>query len=75
MTVREIQGHLTELYGIDVSPDPISPMPVAGERRPVDFLEQLPPRDAEPVDRPRLVESGQQIADRCIDLGQAIEGR
>jgi putative transposase len=24
MTVREIQGHLTELYGIDVSPDLIS---------------------------------------------------
>ncbi len=24
MTVREIRGHLEELYGIDVSPDPIS---------------------------------------------------
>src|SRR3974390_147776 len=26
MTVREIQGHLAELYGIDVSPDLISPV-------------------------------------------------
>ena len=30
MTVREIQGHLTELYGIDVSPDLISRVTDAG---------------------------------------------
>ena len=24
MSVREIQGHLRELYGIDASPDPVS---------------------------------------------------
>ncbi len=28
MSVREIQGHLVELYGIDVSPDLISPSPM-----------------------------------------------
>ena len=46
MTVREIQGHLTELYGIDVSPDLISRSHRLRPRR--------GPRMAEPAARPGL---------------------
>lgn len=44
------------------------------ERRPVDLLEQPAARHAEPPDRPLVVEPGEQLADRCVDLGEAVEG-
>ena len=43
------------------------------ERRPVELFEQLPARHPEPADRPLLVEPFEQIADRCVQLGQAVE--
>ena len=43
------------------------------ERRPLEFFEQLSARAAEPADRPLLVEPFEQIADRCVQLGQAVE--
>ena len=33
MTVREIQGHLLELYGLEVSPDLISAVTVSAGRK------------------------------------------
>src|SRR4029077_12772217 len=44
------------------------------ERRPVDLLRQLAAGDAEPPDRPLLVEPRQQLGDRRVDLGEAVEG-
>ena len=43
------------------------------QRRPIEFLEQLAAGDAEPADRPLLVEADQQLADRLVELGQAVE--
>src|SRR5436305_10175852 len=43
------------------------------ERRPVELFEQLPARDAEPADRPLLVEPLEQITDRRVQLGEAVE--
>jgi hypothetical protein len=43
------------------------------ERRPVELFEQLPTRDAEPTDRPLLVEPLEQLADRRVQLGEAVE--
>ena len=43
------------------------------ERRPVELFEQLPARDAEPTDRPLLVEPLEQLADRRVQLGEAVE--
>ena len=40
---------------------------------PVELFEQLPARDAEPTDRPLLVEPLEQLADRCVQLGEAVE--
>ena len=44
------------------------------QRRAVDLLEQLAARDAEPADGPLLVEIFQHLADRGVDLRQAVEG-
>ena len=43
------------------------------ELRPVELFEELPAGDAEPADRALLVEPLQQLADRRIQLGQAVE--
>ena len=43
MTVREIQGHLAELYGIDVSPDLISAVTDA-------ILEEIAEWQSRPLD-------------------------
>ena len=43
------------------------------ERRPVEFFERLSARAAEPADRPLLVEPFEQIADRRVQLGEAVE--
>jgi hypothetical protein len=43
------------------------------ERWPVEFLEQLPARAAEPTDRPLLVEPFEQLANRRVEFGQAVE--
>lgn len=34
----------------------------------------MPARHAEPPDRPLVVEPAQHLADRCIELGEAVEG-
>jgi hypothetical protein len=39
----------------------------------IGFFEGLPAHAAEPADRPHLVEPLEQIADRCVQLGQAVE--
>ncbi len=44
------------------------------ERRPVDLLKQPTTRYAEPPDRPLPVEPREQLADRHLDLGEAVEG-
>ena len=41
--------------------------------RPIEFFEQLPAGDAEPADRPLLVETDEQLADRLVQFGQAVE--
>ena len=43
------------------------------ESRPVELFEQLPARDAEAADRPLLVEPLEQLADRGVELGEAVE--
>src|SRR5262252_5411609 len=43
------------------------------ERRPVELFEQLPTRDAEPTDRPLLIEPLEQLADRRVQLRKAVE--
>ena len=43
------------------------------EPRPVEFFEQVAPRHAEPPDRALIVEPDQQVADRLVQLGQAVE--
>ena len=41
--------------------------------RPVQLLVQLPAGDAEPADRPFLVQTDEQLADRVVHLGEAVE--
>ncbi len=43
------------------------------EHRPVELFEELAPRHAEPADRPFVVETDQQLADRLVQLRQAVE--
>jgi hypothetical protein len=43
------------------------------ERRAVDLLEQLPPCAPDTAQYPAIVQIGQQLADRRIDLGQAAK--
>src|SRR5713101_6652889 len=43
------------------------------EMWPVELLEQGSASDAEPADRPFLVELPQRLADRRIEFGQAVE--
>ncbi len=43
------------------------------EGGPVEFFEELSARAAEATDRPLLVEPFEQIADRRVQLGQAVE--
>lgn len=43
------------------------------ECRPVDLLQQLAAGHAEPPDRPFLVDPGQQLGDRRVDLSEAVE--
>src|SRR5262249_32947669 len=43
------------------------------DRRPIEFFQELPARHAEPADRSLLVEPPQQVADRDIELGEAME--
>ena len=43
------------------------------EHRPVEFFEQLPAGASEPADRPLLVEPPEQLADRRVELGEAVE--
>ena len=43
------------------------------QRRTIDLFEQLPARHAEPADRTLLVEMRQKVADRRVDLRQAIK--
>jgi hypothetical protein len=43
------------------------------ERGPIELFEQLPPRRPEPADRSLLIELVEQLADRRVQLGQAIE--
>ena len=40
--------------------------------RPVQLV-QLPAGDAEPADRPLLVQTDEQLADRVVHLGEAVE--
>src|SRR6516165_4016651 len=40
------------------------------ERRPVEFFQELAARHAEAADRPLLVEPLEQLADRCVHLGE-----
>ena len=44
------------------------------QRRAVDLLEQFSARDAKPANRPLLVEIFQHLADRGVDLRQAVKG-
>ena len=44
------------------------------QRRTIDLFQQAPARHAEPADRPNLVEAGHEVADRGVDLRQAMEG-
>ena len=49
---------------------------LAGQRlqmRPIEFLEQRAAGDAEPPDRPLLVELAQQLADGRVQFGQAVK--
>ena len=41
--------------------------------RPVELLEQRAAGDPESADRPLLVELSQQLADRGVEFGQAVE--
>ncbi len=43
------------------------------EHRLVELFEELPPRHAEPADRPFIVDPDQQRTDRGVQLGQAVE--
>jgi hypothetical protein len=43
------------------------------ERRAVELFEQLPAGDAEAADQSLLVEAFEQLADRCVQLGEAVE--
>src|SRR5450830_582169 len=43
------------------------------QRRAIDLFEQLPARHAEPTDRALFVEMRHQLADRRIDLRQAVK--
>ena len=43
------------------------------EVRPVEFLEQRAAGDAEPPHRPLLVKLVEQLADRSVEFGQAVE--
>ena len=44
------------------------------QRRAIDLFEQLPARHAEPPDRALFVEMRHQLADRRVDLRQAVKG-
>jgi hypothetical protein len=61
MTVREIQGHLRELYAVDVSPDLISRVPT--QPLPHDLALRSPPgiADASPDGSPKPPLSGLSI--------------
>jgi hypothetical protein len=43
------------------------------EQRPIEFFEELPAGNAEPADRALLVEPLEQLADRRVQLGKAVE--
>jgi hypothetical protein len=44
------------------------------QRRTIDLFQQASACRAEPADRPNVVEAGHEIADRGVDLRQAMEG-
>jgi hypothetical protein len=44
------------------------------QRWPIDRLQQLPARCAEPADRPLFIEMGPEIGDRRVDVRQAVKG-
>lgn len=43
------------------------------QRRPIDLVEQMPARHAEPADRAFVIDPVQHRADRGIELGEAME--
>lgn len=43
------------------------------QRRPIDLVEQMPARYAEPADRAFVIEPVQHRANRCIEFGEAVE--
>src|SRR2546421_276730 len=43
------------------------------ERRPVEFVKELPTRDAETADRSLVVEPLEQLTHRRVQLGQTVE--
>jgi hypothetical protein len=43
------------------------------EHRPVELLEQLTARHAEPLDRPLIIEPDQELSDRRVQFREAVE--
>ena len=84
LAAREAVGHAVEVaLDIDVIVDADTAHAPFGEdvglgrqgleRRPIELFEQLPTREAEPADRPLLVEPLEQLADCRVQLCEAVE--
>ena len=84
LAAGEAVGHAVEVrldLDVIIEADPAQPpfgkgIGLAGQRlevRPVEFLEEGSAGDAEPADRPLLVEQVQHLADRGVEFGQAVE--
>src|SRR6266851_919253 len=84
LAAGEAVGHAVEVsFDLDVVIDADAAPPPFSEGigfarqtlevRPIEFLEQRPAGDAEAADRSLLVELVQKLADRRVELGQAVE--